>query len=151
MVRGLVGSESCIRDRLSMQSYIQPFVSVGTYADFKDLTTPGAFNISVYVPDLGSVRASTDTAGVLHHLLYPSAAGAQFVIDDTNFNSHSLRGNAVFRWEYRPGSTLFLVWQQTREGTDAVGDLRLSRDRVALFAIPPRNIFQIKINYWLSR
>jgi hypothetical protein len=71
-------------------------------------------------------------------------------IDNPNFNFRSLRGNAVYRWEYRPGSTLFVVWQQTREDTAPFGDFSFSRDRSALFKAHPDNIFQVKMNYWLS-
>ena len=137
--------------KLSMQTYIQPFVSVGRYADFKEFTTPGAFNFAVYGRDRGSIRDSTDTDGFLHHLVDPGAGGAQFVIDDPNFHSHSLRGNAVLRWEYRPGSTLFFVWQQTRSGDRSEFDFETGRDVGAIFRDRPTNTFLIKAAYWLSR
>jgi hypothetical protein len=77
-------------------------------------------------------------------------AGA-FQIGDPNFNVRSLRGNAVLRWEYRPGSTLFLVWQQQREGAEAFGSFEFSRDANAIFRQRPDNIFVIKASYWIGR
>jgi hypothetical protein len=73
----------------------------------------------------------------------------------------SLLGNAVLRWEWSPGSTLYLVWQQSRAarieasafdapGAAGVGDFDLSHDSAELFRIQPDNIFQVKVNYWLS-
>lgn len=68
-----------------------------------------------------------------------------------------MRGNAVFRWEWHPGSTLFVVWQQSRAekliadsfGAE-VGEFDFGRDAGALFRVHPDNILQIKLNYWLN-
>ena len=86
---------------------------------------------------------------------------ASFTVADRDFNVRSLLGNAVLRWEWSPGSTLYLVWQQSRsariEGSDfdtqgagGVGDFDLSHDSAELFRIRPDNIFQVKVNYWLD-
>ena len=75
---------------------------------------------------------------------------AAFDIGNPNFNFHSLRGTAVVRWEYRPGSTVFFVWTQDRSGSDTFGDFDFSRDRSALLRDRPVNVFQIKASYWLG-
>ncbi len=67
-----------------------------------------------------------------------------------DFTVRSLQGNAVLRWQYRPGSTLFLVWQQQREGVEGDGSLRLGRDVGGLFTDPPTNVFLVKLSYWLG-
>jgi hypothetical protein len=67
-----------------------------------------------------------------------------------DFNFRSLRGNAVMRWEYRPGSTVFLVWTQNRSSEDPVGDFQFRRDRQALFDARPDNVFLVKVNYWIG-
>jgi hypothetical protein len=69
---------------------------------------------------------------------------------NNSFNVQSLRGNAVLRWEYRPGSTLFFVWQQQRSGADPFGDFELGRDTGAIFNARPDNVFVIKATYWLG-
>jgi hypothetical protein len=56
----------------------------------------------------------------------------------------------VLRWEYRPGSTLFVVWQQARESYGDAGGFRLGRDARALFGVPPHNVFLVKLAYWLN-
>jgi hypothetical protein len=81
-------------------------------------------------------------------------------VDNRDFNTRSLRSNAVFRWEWRPGSTLFVVWQQNRSGSLAasdpdnpysrVGNFRLGRDTSDLFDAHPDNILMIKASYWLN-
>jgi hypothetical protein len=73
------------------------------------------------------------------------------MIGNPDFNFRSLRGTAVMRWEYRPGSTLFLVWNQVRSDQASVGDFSFARDRRALFSARPDNIFVVKMNYYLGR
>jgi hypothetical protein len=83
----------------------------------------------------------------------PDGAGpaAAFTVGNPDFNIRSLRGTAVMRWEYRPGSTLFFVWTQERSGADAYGDFDFNRDRAALFRDRPINVFQVKATYWIGR
>jgi len=74
----------------------------------------------------------------------------EFRFGDPDFNLRSLRGNALLRWEYRPGSTLYLVWTQSRSNTAPFGDLDFGRDRQALFRTKPDNVFLVKLSYWLG-
>jgi len=74
-----------------------------------------------------------------------------FTITNPNFSQQSLRGNAVFRWEYRPGSVLYVAWTQSRAADAAFGDMDLARDRTALLAARPDNIFLVKASWWVPR
>lgn len=69
---------------------------------------------------------------------------------DQNFSIQSLRVNAVLRWEYRPGSTVFLVWQQNRSAHFDTAGFDLGQDLNAIGAIPAENVFILKVNYWLG-
>jgi hypothetical protein len=95
-----------------------------------------------------------DTTGVFR--VDPDGAGpaAGFSVarsfGERDFRLRSLRGNAVLRWEYRPGSALFLVWQQVRSGLDFPGDFQESENDGSLFRDPARNIFVIKASYWFG-
>ena len=71
-------------------------------------------------------------------------------VPNLDFNLRSLRGNAVLRWEWRAGSTLYVAWQQRRSDVADVGDFAFSRDGSALVHTRPDNIFLVKVNYWLS-
>src|SRR5256884_1276502 len=86
----------------TLQVYAQPFVSKGTYSNVQQLSpTPRAADFaSRYVPD----TVVADNPG--------------------GFNFKQFRSNVVFRWEYRPGSTLFLVWSQGRHGPTGVDGAR---------------------------
>ena len=85
-------------------------------------------------------------------MIDPDGAGPakSFTISNPDFNLRSLRGNAVLRWEWRQGSTLYVAWQQQRSDMAPYGDFALGRDRSALFRTRPNNIFIVKVNYWLN-
>ena len=70
--------------------------------------------------------------------------------DDPNFNVKSFRTTNVLRWEYKPGSTLFVVWQQARENDAIPGGFRFGRDMHDVFGVAPTNVFLIKLAYWLN-
>ncbi|MFC1543551.1 DUF5916 domain-containing protein, partial [Candidatus Neomarinimicrobiota bacterium] len=74
-----------------------------------------------------------------------------FEIDDPDFNYKALVGTAVLRWEFMPGSTLYLVW--TRNGSDDQhpGDFKLGRDLSDMFGATADNLFAVKATYWLGR
>jgi len=133
--------------RLSLQLYVQPFVSAGRYAEFKELRRASSADYGVYGAGQGTIAA--DSSG---YVVDPDAAGParSFTIAQPDFNVRSLRGNAVLRWEYRPGSALFVVWQQQRSGSQAVGDFDLGRDVGAIFREPVTNVLLVKLTYWLS-
>ncbi|HEX8905350.1 MAG TPA: DUF5916 domain-containing protein, partial [Longimicrobiaceae bacterium] len=141
---------------LTLQLYAQPFVAAGSFARFKQLSQAGTGNFGVFGQDVGTIcfdaTERTYTADPVGNCAAPATTSASaFPIFDPDFNFRSLRGNAVLRWEYRPGSTLYFVWQQERSGAEPFGDFRFRRDAGAIFDQPARNVFVIKASYWLSR
>ncbi|HEX6749155.1 MAG TPA: DUF5916 domain-containing protein [Longimicrobium sp.] len=107
---------------LSLQLFAQPFVSSNDFHDYRSLARPRSFEFDPYA-----------------------------VSADDDFSFMSLRGNAVLRWEYRPGSTLFFVWQQDRNGVDEAGRFNFSDHVGGIFDRGPRNVFLIKATYWLNK
>jgi hypothetical protein len=134
---------------VSLQMYAQPFVASGRYVNFKEFRTPRTYNFSVYGRDQGTIARSG--SGV--YTVDPDGSGAapSFQFGDPNFNVRNLRGNAVLRWEYRPGSALFFVWQQERSGFEPIGDFSAGRDIGNIFKTTPTNVFLVKATYWLGR
>ena len=63
----------------------------------------------------------------------------------------SLRGNAVVRWDYRPGSALYFVWQQQRSDFVSLGEFEARRDVGAIFRTVPTNVFLLKATYWIGK
>jgi len=64
-----------------------------------------------------------------------------------NFNFHQFRSNLVMRWEYTPGSAVFLVWSQGRTGFGGTGDFSFQDDIRSLFDVHPADVFLIKFSY----
>jgi hypothetical protein len=118
-----VRTEWTMNARLSMQLYLQPFVASGDYKDFKYLTRP---------------KSDDFTA------IDDSSVGF-----DPDFNFRSVRGSAVVRWEFRPGSALYVVWNENRSEVAPIGDFRMRRDFGALAEAPSQDVFLIKFSYWL--
>ena len=88
-------------------------------------------------------------ATAVHDLIVVGAGPADaFEVEDETFTTRSLRGSAVLRWEWRPGSTLFLVWQQFRSGAEPFGDFRFGRDVRGVFERRPENVVAVKATYW---
>ena len=138
---------------LSLDLFAQPLIASGHYSNFEEFARPRAQQRIVYGRDAGTSTPVLDNTGnVTGYRIDPDGAGpaAPFTVDNPDFNFRSLRGTGVLRWEWRPGSTAYLVWTQTRSGTAPVGDLEFGRDRSALFAAPADNIFVLKISYWLG-
>jgi hypothetical protein len=117
---------------ISLQTYLQPFVSKGTYSNVRELSSnPRAEEYSDrYVPyDNPSVTS-----------------------DPGGFNFKQLQSNVVFRWEYKPGSTFFAVWNSGRQGfAPREGDENFQGDVRDLFSLHPVNTFLVKVSYWLNR
>jgi hypothetical protein len=80
--------------------------------------------------------------------LGPSSA---FTFDDPDFNFKSLSVNAIFRWEFRPGSTMYAVWTQQRQDDGFPGDFRAGRDLARLFSASADDVFLVKLTYWIGR
>ena len=141
---------------LTLELFAQPFLASGKYTSFKEFAEAKSRRMFFFGRDNGStVTTNSDatTGDVTGYTVDPDGAGPAnaFTFDNPDFNSRSLRGTGVLRWEYRPGSTLFFVWTQQREGFDNYGDFNFTRDRSALFRDRPTNVFQIKATYWLGR
>jgi len=131
---------------LSLQLFLQPLISAGDFTDLKEFVRPRTYDFAVYGRDKGTATTTSDGTQI-----DPGDGGGTFTIPQQNFTIRSLRANAVLRWEWRAGSTFFLVWQQNRENDESFGNLRLCRDVDALFAGgQSRNVVAVKASYWLS-
>ena len=144
---------------LSFQLFAQPLISSGDYVGYKQLAAPGTFSFRNFQEGTamnvaGSVLCTggdicRDSQGT-KHVDFDGDGTPDYTFADKDFNVRSLIGNAVLRWEYRPGSTVFIVWQRQQEGDAASGDFDLGRDLDALWGAPAQNRFIIKLNYWLG-
>ena len=130
--------------RLSLQAYLQPYIGSGDYRTFKELAAARTFRFNAF--GFGdSTLAFQD--GV--YTADPDGPGPAkpFSFRDPDFNLRSLRGTLVFRWEYRPGSMIYVIWTQKRADDALAGDLDLRHDLEDLFRAPGENIFLLKFSY----
>jgi hypothetical protein len=131
---------------MSLQTYVRPFIASGSYSNIKELAKPRSYDFNVYGEDVGTITKN----GNAYEVDPDGTGSSNFSISNPDFNFRSVQGNAVFRWEYRPGSTLFFVWQQQRDDFAQVGDFEFGRDLSELFRAKPTNIFLVKVSYWLG-
>ena len=85
-------------------------------------------------------------------IIDPDADGpAQaFTIAQPDFNVTSLRANAIFRWEFRPGSSLYVVWTQQRRDRLPAGDFDFGSDLSRVFTSPADDVLLVKVSYWFG-
>jgi hypothetical protein len=135
---------------LTLQLYAQPFIASGRYTSFREFAAPRTSTKLTYGRDVGSI--DYDAAANSYRVDPDGTGPAQaFTFANPDFTDTSLRGTAVLRWEYRPGSTLYFVWTQERAGESAIGDMdfgsalgEIGRDRAT-------NVYQVKAPYWFGR
>ena len=137
---------------MSLELYVQPFFASAHYFAFKEYAAPRSADLRIYGRDRGTISRTTGSDGVVSsYTIDPDGSGPAipFTISNPDLTEASLRGNAVFRWEYRPGSVLYVAWTHSRAADTTFGNLELSRDRDALYATRPDNILLIKASWWL--
>jgi hypothetical protein len=136
---------------LTFELFIQPLIASGSYSRYKEFAAPRSLAKVLY-EDVGDVTVIPRTGRPDSIVIDPDGGGqAQtFSFSDPSFVFRALRGNAVLRWEYRPGSTLFLVWTRSSESALSRGTIDFGPDSRALFRGPAENIFLLKLNFWLG-
>jgi hypothetical protein len=107
---------------MTIQAYLQPFVAVGDYSDIRKLARPMSFDF--------------EPVTISHN---------------PDFNTKSLRGNVVLRWEYLPGSTLFVVWDLSKADYARPGQFDPFRDLGSTFGGDSTNVLMVKVTYWMNR
>lgn len=134
---------------MSLQIYARPYINSGNFYNYKEFTTPRKYRFDVYSEDAGTISYSEADE---EYTVDPDGAGSaeSFTFSQQDYNFRSIQGNTVFRWEYRPGSTLFLVWQHDRSSSGQQDDFRFRRDFRNLFDSKPTNIFLVKLSYWFG-
>jgi hypothetical protein len=135
-----------VTPELSFQYYGSPFVSQGKYTEYKHITSPVSKEYSsrfeLYenpVKENGTIFFDEDHDAV-----------SDYAISDPDFNFLQFRSNLVARWEYRPGSVIYMVWSMDKTGGAEPLDAALGESMRQFGNIYPRNIFLVKFNYWFA-
>ncbi len=127
---------------LSLEIYAQPFASSGDYFDYGELPAPRSRDMRIYGED-GTTIIRTNG-------LYTVTDGNEtFTVPDRDFSYLSFRSNIVLRWEFKPGSTLYLVWQQNRdEDRDTDKEIRIKSLWNSVKS-DGEDFIALKVSYWI--
>ena len=128
---------------LSLQMFVQPLVSSGRFWNYRELARGSSYEFNGYGGNVTYDPAGNELG------LDPDGVGAAPAIltDRPDFTYHTVRGNAVLRWEYVPGSALFLVWTQDRTAQIDDGTFHLGPSLGKLATTPVNNIFMVKVSH----
>ena len=139
-----------LKPDLTLELYAQPFVASGAFQRFGELSAARSRELRQYGTD-GTTIQKTDSGHLVTDTKITKGDGSPdaFVIGFRDFNVREIRSNMVLRWEYRPGSTLYLVWQQNRFGESGRGDLVRVGDLFDGFSEVGTNFFAIKATFWV--
>ncbi len=137
---------------LSLQFYAQPFVSAGNYDRFMEVADPRASDFSDRFRTYGEneIRRVEANGFGLYQIDSDRDGTADFGFADPDFNVKSFRSNLVLRWQYRPGSTVFLVWSRDQQSFRNDGAFRFGEDLTDIARIPSTNIFLVKFEHWIG-
>jgi hypothetical protein len=132
-----------LKPDVNLDVYAEPFAASGHYTDIGELAASGTRLRRAYGTD-GSVAATQPDGSLL-----VTDGGATFRVANNDFNVRSFRSNVVLRWEYRPGSTMYFVWQQDRRISEATGARISAGDPFRSLGEPGNNYFVVKTSVWL--
>jgi len=133
-----------LKPDMNLDLYAQPFAASGRFSDFGELLEARSRLLRSYGTDGTGIRLEEDGSRTV------TDGPAEFTVPNRDFNLRSFRSTSVLRWEWRPGSTLYLVWQQDRARREAVGDRVRLEDMLGSFRATGDNFFAVKASYWLG-
>ena len=133
---------------VSFQLYAQPFIATGEYSNYKDVVDPQA---SDYNDRYRTFTAAETTVADSSVMLDGDGDGVpDLTVALPDFSFGQLRSTFVTRWEYRPGSSLFLIWNHNRTSFTEEGQFGFSEDARELADEPGEHVFLLKLNYWFG-
>lgn len=134
-----------ITPNLTLQYWGQPFISAGKYSEFKKITDPRAEQYAerfhTFTSDEITFSESTGMFDITDE------EGLNYSFYNPDFNVKEFKSNLIARWEFIPGSTLYIVWSQGRSGYNPSGLFDIRQDVTGMFDIHPHDVFLIKISY----
>jgi hypothetical protein len=135
---------------MSLQLYAQPFISAGRYDGFMEVARPRAQQFDERFSRYTDAQIAYDAKDRVYRVDRDGDGSADLSFGNPDFNFRQMRSTAVMRWEYRPGSSLYLVWSHGRTAQDEDGAFRFNRDVGELWDAAGTNVLLLKFSYWLG-
>jgi len=135
---------------LNIQYWGQPFVASGKFSRYKLITDPGAASFNRRYAVLSPSQLSYDPNDQVFLIDRNTDGSPEYSFGLPDFNVKQFRSNLVVKWEYIPGSYLYLVWSQSRDRTDATGVFMPGENLADLFSKKPHNVWLVKLSYRFS-
>jgi len=140
---------------LSLQLFMQPLISSALYKNYKMLAKSKSSDGIIYGENGSSIQRivvnfQTDEVDYVVDADGDNGPAPSYRFDNRDFNYKSLRGNAVLRWEYLPGSAIYFVWTQNRNDNENHGEFQFNHSLTRLADVKADNIFLIKMSYYLN-
>jgi hypothetical protein len=132
-----------LKPDVTLDIYAEPFAASGHYYDYGELLEPQSRARLKYGTAGSTLTMNPDGSQTV------AIDGQSFTLRNRDFNTLSYRSNVVLRWEWRPGSTLYFVWQQDRSGTETIGSPVSTSDAFRSITAPGGNIFLVKMSFWV--
>jgi hypothetical protein len=129
----------------SLELYAEPFAASGRYSDIGELARPRTNDLRVYGEAAGTSATRDEASGDFAF----TDGDEEIPLSNPDFDVLSFRSNMVLRWEWRPGSTFFLVWQQNRSGSDNEGRFVRPTNLYDSLTADGENVLAVKFTYWL--
>ena len=136
---------------LTIQYWGQPFIATGKYSEYKYITDSQADKLQDRYQVFSENQIHFDSESEMYLVDDNLDGTTDYSFDKPDFNVKEFLSNLVVRWEYRPGSTLYLVWSQTRNHYANDGSFDFSNNLSDLFNQKGHNIFLVKLSYRLGR
>jgi hypothetical protein len=132
---------------ISIQYYGSPFVSSGIYDNFRHTLQAGSKDVDERTQEFRTDEISYNPATNQYHITVPAE---NYSFSRPDFSFREFRSNLVARWEYRPGSTIYVVWENRRQSRESIYFSDLGHNFNEIMQSDPVNIFMIKMSFWLG-
>nr|WP_321356555.1 DUF5916 domain-containing protein [uncultured Draconibacterium sp.] len=136
---------------LTVQFWGQPFIATGDYDAFKYITNSKADEINNRYALYSGEQITYDAQNSVYNIDETLNGQTDYSFDNPDFNVKEFLSNLVVRWEYRPGSMIYLVWSQNRSSYDNMGKFDFGNDLTDLFDEKPHNVLLLKFSYRIGR
>lgn len=143
-ISSILRFEYFISPEISLQYYGNPYASIGKYTNFREVADASNRSLSERYTSLDQFKQADNTC------LLKQNGNQAYIIKNPDFNFQEFRSNMVARWEFRPGSTLYLVWTNTRSTYSDQLDQSIEDSFGDILKVKSQNVFMVKFSYWFS-